>query len=74
MIAKVYTTPTCPWCSMVKKYLDSRNISYQEVDITMDREAAADMVSKSGQRGVPVVEIDGNIVVGFDKERIDELV
>lgn len=74
MPIKVYSTPTCPYCTMAKKYLESKNIAYENVDVSADREAAAEMVSKSGQRGVPVLEIDGNIIVGFDKERIDELV
>ncbi len=69
----VYTTPTCPWCQVVKRYLEERNISYREVDVSTDMEAAMEMIRKSGQQGVPVVEIDGEIVVGFDRERIDAL-
>ncbi len=73
MTVKVYSTPTCPYCSMAKKYLDSKNIQYQDVDVSKDRSAASEMVNKSGQRGVPVLDIDGNIVIGFDKDRIDSL-
>jgi glutaredoxin-like YruB-family protein len=69
----VYTTPTCPWCQAVKRYLEERGIPYQEVDVASDMEAAMEMIRKSGQQGVPVVEIDGEIVVGFDRERIDAL-
>jgi len=69
----VYTTPTCPWCQAVKRYLEDRNIPYQEVDVSTDMEAAMEMIRKSGQQGVPVVEIDGEIVVGFDRERLDAL-
>ncbi len=69
----VYTTPTCPWCQVVKRYLEERNIPYREVDVSTDMEAAMEMIAKSGQQGVPVVEIDGEIVVGFDRERIDAL-
>lgn len=69
----VYTTPTCPWCQMVKRYLDARGISYAEIDVASDYNAAMEMVQKSGQTGVPVVEIDGEIVVGFDRDRIDLL-
>lgn len=69
----VYTTPTCPWCQVVKRYLEERNIPYREVDVSTDMEAAMEMIRKSGQQGVPVVEIDGEIVVGFDRERIDAL-
>ncbi len=69
----VYTTPTCPWCQMVKRYLDARGIPYTEIDVSADYNAAMEMIRKSGQTGVPVVEIDGEIVVGFDRERIDQL-
>jgi glutaredoxin-like YruB-family protein len=69
----VYTTPTCPWCQAVKRYLEERGIPYEEVDVSTDMEAAMEMIAKSGQQGVPVVEIDGEIVVGFDRERIDAL-
>lgn len=58
---------------MVKKYLDSKNIQYEDVDVSKDREAAKEMIEKSGQRGVPVIDIDGNIVIGFDKDKIDNL-
>ena len=69
----VYTTPTCPWCEMVKRYLQARGIPYTEIDVSADYNAAMEMVRKSGQTGVPVVEIDGEIVVGFDRESIDQL-
>jgi glutaredoxin-like YruB-family protein len=74
MDVKIYSTPTCPYCTMAKKYLDTKNISYEEYDVSVDKNAASDMVSKSGQRGVPVLDIDGNIIVGFDKDRIDSLI
>lgn len=73
MDVKIYSTPTCPYCSMAKKYLETKNISYQEFDVSQDRNAANEMVQKSGQRGVPVLDIDGSIVVGFDKDKIDSL-
>lgn len=69
----VYTTPTCPWCQAVKEYLAERGIPYEEVDVAADMEAAMEMVRKSGQMGTPVVEIDGEIVVGFDRGRLDYL-
>lgn len=73
MYVKVYSTPSCPYCGMAKRYLDSKNVRYENIDVSADRAAAAEMVSKSGQRGVPVIDFDGTIVVGFDKERIDSL-
>ncbi len=74
MTVKVYSTPTCPWCTVAKKYLASKNISFQEVDVSKNREAASEMVKKSGQRGVPVLDINGSIIVGFDQNRIDRLI
>lgn len=72
MQVKVYSTPTCPWCVMAKKYLDSKNVSYSNVDVSKDMEQARELVEKTGQRGVPVIEIDGKYVIGFDKEKIDQ--
>ncbi len=73
MSITVYSTPTCVYCKMVKKYFESQNVNFDEIDVSRDREAAAEMVRKSGQMGVPVVDIDGTIIVGFDKDRIDSL-
>ena len=70
---KVYTTNSCPWCTKVKNYLRSKHINYEEVNVGINRAAAMEMVNKSGQMGVPVLEINGSIVVGFDKKRIDSL-
>jgi glutaredoxin-like YruB-family protein len=70
---KVYTTPTCPWCSRVKQFLDERNIPYEEYNVAEDMARAQEMVQKSGQMAVPVIEIDGEIVVGFDRPRLAEL-
>ncbi|WP_315121684.1 glutaredoxin domain-containing protein [uncultured Clostridium sp.] len=69
----VYTTPTCSWCRVVKDYLKSNNIAYVEHDVTKDDKAAAEMINKSGQRGVPVIDIDGDIIVGFDQASIDRV-
>jgi glutaredoxin-like YruB-family protein len=70
----IYSTPMCPWCTVAKKYFDSKNIKYKEYDVSNDSSAAQEMIKKSGQRGVPVIDIDGNIVIGFDKEKIDSLI
>ena len=67
---KVYTTSTCPYCTMVKNFLKEKNITFEEADVGRDRSAAKEMVDKTGQMGVPVVDIDGKIIVGFDKEAI----
>ncbi|MCM8789469.1 MAG: glutaredoxin family protein [Candidatus Omnitrophica bacterium] len=67
---KVYSTPTCPWCARTKQFLRENNISYQDLDVSSNQQAAAEMVKISGQLGVPVLDIDGEIIVGFDKEKI----
>ncbi len=66
----VYSTPTCPYCKMAKSYLDENKVKYKDVDVSTDRQAAEEMVEKSGQMGVPVLDIDGTLIVGFDKEAI----
>ena len=74
MNVKVYSTPTCPWCTVAKKYLASKNVAYEDLDVSVDSQAALDMVQKSGQRGVPVLEIDGEIIIGFNQNAIDKLI
>lgn len=70
---KVYSTEHCPYCVTLKEYLKANNISFQELDVTTDLTAQKEMIEKSGQMGVPVADIDGEIVVGFDKERIERI-
>jgi glutaredoxin 3 len=67
----VFSTPTCHWCGIAKNYLRSKNISFVEHDVSRDRAAAQAMVRRTGQMGVPVIEIDGQSIVGFDQARID---
>lgn len=74
MSVKVYSTPACPWCTIAKDYLRSRNVPFEDLDVSKDRNAAVEMIQKSGQRGVPVIDIDGNIIVGFDQNAIDSLI
>jgi glutaredoxin-like YruB-family protein len=69
----VFTTQTCPWCTRVKGYLTQRRVPFREVDVGRDVAAARDLARRTGQTGVPVVEIDGKPVVGFDKPKIDRL-
>ncbi len=70
----IYTTPTCVYCKMAKKFFADNNVAYSEKDVQADMAAREEMVKKSGQLGVPVIDIDGQIVVGFDKERLESLV
>lgn len=69
----IYSTPACPYCRVVKNYLKEKNISFNDFNVAEDQEKAEEMVQKSGQMGVPVIEIDNNIIVGFDKPEIDRL-
>ena len=66
----VYSTMTCPWCQMTKAFLKESNISYQDVNVATDQKAAQEMIEKSGQMGVPVIDIDGKVIVGFDKKAL----
>ena len=74
MTVKVYSTHTCTWCIMAKDYLKSKDIAFEDIDVSRDQLGAMEMIRKSGQRGVPVLDIDGQIVVGFDQKRIDQLI
>lgn len=69
----VFTTPTCSWCNRLKGYLREQRVTFREVDVSRDQRAAKDLVRRTGQMGVPVIEIDGRPIVGFDKPRIDKL-
>ncbi|NOY97426.1 MAG: NrdH-redoxin [Chlorobi bacterium] len=69
----VYSTPTCTWCTTLKRYLDENKIRYRDVDVSKDPQAAEAMVKKSGQQGVPQTEINGQVIVGFDREKINNL-
>jgi glutaredoxin-like YruB-family protein len=69
----VYSTPSCPWCTTLKNYLRERQIPFRDVDVSRDMQAAQELVMRSGQRGVPQTDIDGHIVVGFDKTKINHL-
>lgn len=69
----VYSTPVCPWCTKVKNYLRSRGINYTDVDVSRDERTAQELVRRSGQTGVPQIDINGRLVVGFDKTKIDAL-
>ena len=64
---KVYSTPTCPWCKRAKKFLEDNGIAYDDLDVGGDKEAREEMVRKSGQMAVPVIEIDSEVGVGFDE-------
>jgi|YelNatPaOPRAMG01_1025707.scaffolds.fasta_scaffold89804_2 glutaredoxin-like YruB-family protein len=73
MKVRVYSTPQCPWCQAAKSFLKANNIEFEDIDVSQNEAAAQEMILKSGQMGVPVIEIDNNIVIGFNKPLLEEL-
>ena len=69
----VFTTPTCSWCTTLKRHLDAHQVRYREIDVSKDQKAAEAMVKRSGKQGVPQTDINGQMIVGFDRERINRL-
>jgi glutaredoxin 3 len=69
---KVYSTPTCPYCKMAKKFLEDNGIKYQDLNVAEDKAARDEMINKSGQMGVPVIDIDGEFILGFDQAQLKE--
>jgi len=70
---RVFSAPGCPYCYTLKEFLKEHNIEFEDIDVSKDEKALKEMIEKSGQMGVPVVDIDGEIVIGFDKEKICQL-
>ena len=70
---KIYTTPTCAYCKMAKEYFKSKGLGYEEYNVAADIAKQKEMIEKTGQFGVPVTDIDGKIVIGFDRTKINEL-
>ena len=73
MKVTIYTTPECIWCKKTKAFFKANNVKYSEKDVAGDNKAAQEMIKKSGQQGVPVTDIDGEIVVGFDEAKLKKL-
>jgi glutaredoxin-like YruB-family protein len=70
---KIYSTPTCVYCKTLKEYLAKNDVEFKNIDVSKDEKDLQEMIKISGQMGVPVVDIDGEIIVGFDKNKIDKL-
>ena len=70
MTVKIYTTTSCPWCHKAKKFLKDHKVAFKEINVGENQKAAQEMIKKSGQTGVPVLDINGEIMVGFDKTKI----
>lgn len=71
---KVFSTTTCPWCVKAKDYLKAKNLEYVDLNVSENMEAREEMIKKSNQMGVPVLDINGKIIVGFDRKAIDEAI
>ena len=69
----IYTTPSCQYCKMAKEFFKQHNIQYEEFHVATDAEKRNEMIERSGQMGVPVIDIDGDLIVGFDQTKISEL-
>jgi glutaredoxin-like YruB-family protein len=67
----VYSTSTCPYCVMAKDWLKGKKIEYEDINVGIDQAKAREMIQKSGQMGVPVIDVDGEIIIGFDKPKIE---
>ena len=70
---RIFSTPTCPYCVTLKEYLKDKGFEFEDIDVSQDQKALDEMVERSGQMAVPVVDIDGEIIIGFDKEKINQL-
>ena len=70
---KVFSTSACPYCVTLKEFLKANNFEFEDIDVSNNQEAQKEMIEKSGQMGVPVVDIDDTIIIGFDREKISEL-
>lgn len=68
----IYSTPSCVYCRLAKQYFKENNVDFQEIDVAADQQKAEEMIEKSGQLGVPVIEIDKEVIVGFDKPKIQK--
>ena len=70
---RIFSTPSCPYCVTLKEYLKEKGFKYEDINIAEDKEAAKEIIEKSGQMGVPVSEINGEIIIGFDKVKINQI-
>lgn len=70
---RIYSAPTCPYCHMVKEFLKQNKVEFEDIDVSENEDKAKEMVQKTGQQGVPVIEINSEIIIGFDKERLKKV-
>ena len=72
-MVRIYSTSVCPYCEMAKEYFKKNNVAYENIDVMADQNARQEMFQKSHQMGVPVIDIDGSIIVGFDRSALDAI-
>jgi glutaredoxin-like YruB-family protein len=70
MAITIYSTPTCPFCKMTKDFLKQNDVAFTDIDVASDSQKAEEMIKKSGQMGVPVIDIEGKIIIGFDQKEL----
>lgn len=72
-IVKIYSTSACPWCTVAKNFFKEHKVEFEDINVAQNHKAAEEMIEKSGQMGVPVIEIDGQIIIGFKEDKIKQL-
>lgn len=70
---KVYGVPTCPFCKRARKFFKDKGFDFEDLDVSVNHDLAKEMIKKSGQMSIPVIEVDGEIIIGFNKEKIETL-
>jgi len=70
---KIFTTPTCTYCNQAKEFFKEEGVKFEEVDVSVNKEAQKEMIEKSNQMGVPVIDIDGKIIIGFDRDELEDI-
>ncbi len=73
MRVTIYSTPTCPYCKQAKAFMDEHSVQYEDIDVSSDESKAQEMINKSGQMGVPVIDVDGELIIGFDEKKLKKL-
>jgi glutaredoxin 3 len=73
MVIKIYSTPACPYCRTLEEFLKEKGVDFEDIDVSKDEKLVEELVKKSGQMGVPVLDIDGEVIVGFDREKVCKL-
>ncbi len=73
MMIKIYTTPICPYCTTLKNFLKEHNIDFEDIDVSQNEKLKDEIIEKTGQLGVPILDVDGELIVGFDKEKISKI-